>query len=106
MVGSRETSDPTSVDVRMYADPDTFQSTKPLLYADCEGLHGGEQIPRAGRLGYQSMRRHAVAGGKTWFLDWANTDDKRRRSYTVSQLYPRLLYTFSDVVIFVTTNRR
>lgn len=101
VVGSRETSDPTSVDVRMYADPDTFRSTKPLLYADCEGLHGGEQLPRAGRPGY---RRQAI--GRTWFLEWANTDEKRRRSYTVSQLYPRLLYAFSDVVIFVTTNRR
>jgi hypothetical protein len=90
----------------MYADPSTFATNTPLLYADCEGLAGGEQIPRAGRLGHEEHRRKAVNGGALRFLRWAKTPEQRRRSYTVAELYPRLLYTFSDVVVFVTTNKR
>src|SRR3569833_1887894 len=37
---------PTTGDVHLYADPDSLHSKAPLLYADCEGLDGGEAIPR------------------------------------------------------------
>lgn len=30
----------------------------------------------------------------------------RKREFAVSQLYPRVLYTFSDVVVFVLRNPR
>ncbi|KAI4641434.1 uncharacterized protein J4E78_010406 [Alternaria triticimaculans] len=36
---------PTSADVHLYADPMSTDSRTPLLYADCEGLEGGENPP-------------------------------------------------------------
>jgi hypothetical protein len=36
---------PTSSDVHLYCDPDTLDSPRPLLFADCEGLMGGDQEP-------------------------------------------------------------
>jgi hypothetical protein len=106
VVGPRETSDPTSVDVHMYADPDTFGEAEPLLFADCEGLSGGERVPRGGRAGREGQRREPLAGGNMRTLWWADTPERSRRKTIVSVLYPRLLYTFSDAVIFVTPNRR
>jgi hypothetical protein len=99
-------SQPTSADVHMYADPSTFDSKTPLLYADCEGLGGGEQIPRAVQSRDRVQRRKAIAGGTKRFLQWADVSERRQRSFIVSQLYPRLLYTFSDVIIFVVTNKK
>lgn len=106
IVGPREATDPTSADVRMYADPHTFWSTKPILYADCEGLHGGEHRPRGARREEEGLQPYSISGANMWPLAWARTHEKCKRSYTVAELYPRLLYTFSDVVVFVTTNRR
>lgn len=37
---------------------------------------------------------------------WAVTPETKKREYAVTQLYPRLLYTFSDVVVFVLRNPR
>ena len=37
---------------------------------------------------------------------WATTAKKSSRSYHVRNLYPRLLYTFSDVTVFVMKNAR
>ena len=39
-------------------------------------------------------------------ITWANTEEKRSRQFAVTNLYPRLLYTFSDVVVFVLKNAR
>jgi hypothetical protein len=33
--------------VHLYLDPSTFLSEAPILYADCEGLDGGERLPLA-----------------------------------------------------------
>jgi len=38
---------PTSDDVHLYFDPSTTLSEAPILYADCEGLGGGEREPLA-----------------------------------------------------------
>lgn len=47
-VGSqKDDKSPTSGDVHLYADPDTAYCPQPLLYADCEGLNGGEKAPQA-----------------------------------------------------------
>ncbi|CAO2647539.1 Nn.00g084610.m01.CDS01 [Neocucurbitaria sp. VM-36] len=67
---------PTSGDVHLYSDPSTYVSEYPMLFADCEGLEGGENTPIK-----KSKRQHAV-----------------------TELYPRLLYTFSDVIVFVLRN--
>ena len=36
---------PTTGDVHLYADPGTGDTSKPILFADCEGMAGGEGAP-------------------------------------------------------------
>src|SRR5436305_12256271 len=38
---------PTSGDVHLYIDPQSAFSDLPMLYADCEGLEGGEVPPQS-----------------------------------------------------------
>lgn len=100
---------PTSADVHLYADPDTFEGQRPMLYADCEGLDAGEESPFAitsKRNRLREERRKIVdrISGQPRRLEWANTDRKQTRHFAVRELYPRLLYTFSDVVCFVLRN--
>lgn len=107
IVASRQDTMATSVDVHLYPDPETFLESRSILYADCEGLNAGEVPPRASqRSRWGETRRYAISGGRIRYLDWADSDERRTRSFTVSELYPRLLYTFSDVVVFVLRNTR
>jgi len=101
----------TSSDIHLYLDPLTAGDEGPLLLADSEGLDGGDPI---------SLR--ALDGEAVWQEDWEtseailrnyklgnigwSTGYKRDRSYIVSHLYPRFLYTFSDVICFVTEKSR
>ncbi|KAH9898942.1 hypothetical protein F4778DRAFT_178322 [Xylariomycetidae sp. FL2044] len=118
----------TTGDVHLYADPSSLKSTSPLLFVDCEGLNGGEGVPkqlrnRALDLGIsgqtsrqQKYRSHIPDSpapipshrryGSTRSIAWAETPQTKKREFTVAQLYPRILYTFSDVVIFVLRNPR
>jgi len=101
---------PTSGDVHLYADPATHGEQLPILYADCEGFEGGERTP----LGARSRRRAGsdptrdepskLAHVHARPIQWANTEESRQREYAVTALYPRLLYTFSDCVVFVLRN--
>ncbi|KAK5175711.1 uncharacterized protein LTR77_000850 [Saxophila tyrrhenica] len=101
---------PTSGDVHLYADPATHSEQLPILYADCEGFEGGERTP----LGARSRRRaksdpsrdepSKLAHVHARPIQWANTEESRQREYAVTALYPRLLYTFSDCVVFVLRN--
>lgn len=101
---------PTSGDVHLYADPATHAEVLPILYADCEGFEGGERLP----LGARSRKRAGsdpytretsrLANVNSRVIEWANTDETRQREFAVRELYPRLLYTFSDVVVFVLRN--
>ncbi|KAK6535567.1 hypothetical protein TWF694_002021 [Orbilia ellipsospora] len=123
---------PTSGDVHLFCDPHTCKpdSDRPILYADCEGLEGGERTP----LGSRTLKREKIQKKLSKLSDpkrsrdqdpkqeikpsfsrrsrtnhqsserelkWANSDMTRRREFVVSELYPRILYTFSDVVVFV-----
>jgi hypothetical protein len=108
VVGPRIGAIPTSADVHLYPDPLTFNTPAPLLYADCEGLDAGDVPPRATtfRRSRRDVRREIISGGRKRYLEWADTDEKRSRRFTVAELYPRLLYTFSDVVVFVLKNAR
>lgn len=45
-----------------------------------------------------------LAQSRSLPIEWANTEESRQREYAVRELYPRLLYTFSDVVVFVLRN--
>lgn len=117
---------PTSGDVHLYSDPSTYSTEYPLLYADCEGLEGGENTPMAAQyrnsatapqrekgredfpLGEHRRRRKVTKSFHSTQRDikWANSPDKLKRQYAVTELYPRLLYTFSDVIVFVLRNAK
>jgi hypothetical protein len=99
---------PTSGDVHLYIDPQTAFSDLPMLYADCEGLEGGEVPPRA-----KTIKRMLKQSPKTVYHGTARemkvpTDKSQTglREYAVRNVYPRLLYTFSDVIVFVLKNTR
>ncbi|PQE03570.1 patatin-like serine protein [Rutstroemia sp. NJR-2017a BVV2] len=123
VTGSINDNIPTSGDVHLYSDPITHNSSQPMLYADCEGLNGGENVPRGARCKVrdeaappaarsqssnndQNFRKklQKVAHSSQRDLAWAVNPETRKREYAVTQLYPRLLYTFSDVVVFVLRN--
>jgi energy-coupling factor transporter ATP-binding protein EcfA2 len=109
---------PTSEDVHLYFDPSTCLSDAPILYADCEGLDGGEREPLAAafRRKRNSVEAERGSDGETSSfrtqysskreLQWAKSQTERTRHFAVSRFYPRLLFTFSDVVIFVHRNPR
>ena len=122
VVGSVNHSVPTSGDVHLYSDPRTYVTDFPILYADCEGLEGGEIEPmaaqakrdmnlvhslghnkRAGSFQKRFRKKHRSSQRE---ITWATTPEKRSRQYSVMNLYPRLLYTFSDVCVFVLKNSR
>lgn len=123
VVGSVSHSDtPTSGDVHLYYDPKSSDGEHPVLYADCEGLDGGEREPigarsrnrpRQSEAEHQKRRttsfaRHIRRMHNTSEREilWATTEETRSREYHVRNLYPRLLYTFSDVIVFVMKNPR
>lgn len=111
--GSVNDNMPVSAGVHLYADPRNIMTDAPVLYADCEGLEGGESNPKADTIKVQDralenreryVRRSNVVSRK---LAWALGDKKKsKREYVVTELYPRLLYTFSDVVVFVLRNSK
>lgn len=112
VVGSINDDGPTSGDVHLYADPGTSHTNRPILYADCEGLQGRESLPGAARSARNREMPSALRRkvGRTQAsssnIQWANSPETRKREFAVMQLYPRLLYTFSDVVVFVLRNTR
>lgn len=104
---------PTSGDVHLYADPASFSTERPILYADCEGLEGGETVPygsqsrsRSGSGSKKNKKLQKVMNTRPRIIAWANDEKTRKREYAVTELYPRLLYTFSDVVVFVLRNAK
>ena len=121
VVGSVNDNIPVSADVHLYADPHTVSTDAPLLYADCEGLEGGESLPKTmqdrdqesglarGSIFISSpgirekiIKKHNKVSRK---ISWAMGDkEKSKREYAVTELYPKILYTFSDVVVFVLRN--
>lgn len=125
LVGSVNDNIPVSADVHLYADPETFLTDIPLLYADCEGLEGGESPPKSvlykmrdsvlenglphkipseyGSREHEklSRKRNKVSRKISWAL---GDKEKSKREFAVTELYPKLLYTFSDVVVFVLRN--
>ena len=49
VVGAAGLDLPTSGDLHLYSDPQTSKSDNPTLFADCEGLEGGERVPLGAR---------------------------------------------------------
>ncbi|KAL3429839.1 hypothetical protein BDV09DRAFT_202723 [Aspergillus tetrazonus] len=108
VVGSATNQElPTSGDVHLYSDPVSWATETPILYADSPGI----KIRKVGR----RIANHAVPdhfeikarhNTTTRDLLWATTEKTKSREYIVRNLYPRLLYTFSDTIVFVTKNPR
>ena len=116
VVGSPDDNVPVSSDVHLYGEPNTFVSKYPMFYADCEGLAGGQTPPRAESL--RARKELNETDGRA--LDakelrlkmrprtprkilWPTSNKQQyEREFAVTQLYPRLLYTFSDVIVFIT----
>jgi hypothetical protein len=107
---------PTSTDVHLYSDPLTAISEAPLLYVDSEGLDGGEREPleatfRKRQSSIAQTQNSEESSFKARYssertLVWTDTPTRRTRHFAVSNLYPRLLFTFSDVIVFVLRNPR
>jgi hypothetical protein len=117
VVGISGHDTPTSEDVHLYLDPSTAGSAAPVLYADCEGLDGGERESVAARFGKerQILMAKTQENEESSFrarysservLAWTYSPTQRTRDFAVSNLYPRLLFTFSDVIVFVLRNPR
>ena len=120
VVGSLQARNcPTSGDVHLYSDPRTCTTAHPILYADCEGLEGGEIEPTAIlrkasvneafariRRPKQPKKPRKAHYGSERQITWATTAELKSRMFAVTNLYPRFLYTFSDVVVFVLHNGR
>jgi hypothetical protein len=125
VVGKESKDQPTSADVHLYSDPKTFLSAEPILYADSEGMRGGERAPLALSIIHDAYRErvagHKVHEGSKSSRRWAATrkrliewlqsngpeyEKKIRREYAVTEMYPRILYAFSDVIVFVMRNAR
>ena len=115
VIGPTGSDIPTSGDIHLYIDPQSSCSQRPILYADCEGLDGGERPPLAARIhrnedakgndrGAKAAQPHLPISERE--LTWATTRAKRTRAFAVSQMYPRLLYTFSDTIVFVLKNSK
>jgi len=108
---------PTSEDVHLYSDPSTYFLDNPLLYSDCEGLDGGEREPIKSRFRRPKLEPQDENGANEEYnggtrynsvreLMWADTPERRSRQFAVANLYPRLLFTFSDTIVFVLKNPR
>lgn len=109
---------PTSEDVHLYADPLTAGLENPILFADSEGLDGGEREPLAASLRKTREREEAesLASESDYSSPhrthterevlWMDSKTKRTRQFAATQLYPRILFAFSDVVVFVHRNPR
>lgn len=117
VVGSVGKDVPTSGDIHLYLDPYTANSEAPILYADCEGLEGGEREPLGAWKSTKDRKTSDQAGSisqnfrhlqhtSAREITWATTNERRNRGFAVTNLYPRLLYTFSDVIVFVLKNPR
>ena len=110
VVGASGVSVPTSEDVHLYLDPLTSTTEAPTFFADCEGLQGGEREPLGAK--FRRTRKKAIKTARTPLpifereVTWASNTHLASREFAVTNLYPRLLYTFSNVIVFVLKNPR
>ncbi|ETI24750.1 hypothetical protein G647_04120 [Cladophialophora carrionii CBS 160.54] len=123
VIGRSSCTLPTSADVHLYISPETRFSKRPILYADCEGFEGGERSPIAitalspetkdpSSSGNGSRRPDVLrkmSQGTQRLLKWASHNSQAyeqtsKRAYAVSEMYPRIFYAFSDIIVFVLDN--
>lgn len=88
---------PTTCDVHLYPDQGTCEMRVPLLFADCEGLDGADREPAS----IKWQRSKNMTTRTTRDIDWAKKASGLKREDLVVDLFAKVLYTFSDVVVFV-----
>lgn len=83
--------------LNFYKEPITIKRDRPLVFIDSEGFQGGAKL--------SGLREgsNLDAFVRTRSIEWADTKTQEREPI-VEKLYPRLLYTFSDCLVFVTRN--
>ncbi|RPA78867.1 FabD/lysophospholipase-like protein [Ascobolus immersus RN42] len=128
--GSINNSDvPSSGDVHVYGDPRSRHSEIPILFADCEGIEGGNRDPVA-EIAWRGVYKKFKDGATELLSDRLthictpviqqyhdNPPAERKitqrsgtvqwtRSLFVSQIYPRFLFPFSDTIVFIVKNAK
>jgi len=58
------------------------------------------------RLTKTNMKRWRFSREVSRPIHWIDAPEKDKREFAVSQFYPRILYTFSDVIVFILQNTR
>ncbi|KAH6848113.1 hypothetical protein B0I37DRAFT_376721 [Chaetomium sp. MPI-CAGE-AT-0009] len=118
IVGPGGSHHPTSEDVHLYLHPRTAQTARPIMMVDCEGLDGGELDPAGAKFRFKRRKEEEKKAmeDKDYFkalricseyeLQWSFGDGGKTRGFAVTHLYPRLIYAFSDVIVFVLHNAR
>ncbi|KAK1752635.1 hypothetical protein QBC47DRAFT_389002 [Echria macrotheca] len=117
VVGRPQTTLPTSGDVHLYRDPilEASEISSPVFYADGEGTGGGQQETQAHRHqrgayavysrltgDFGEIRRWAEASFGFLSRGFRRTiSTTYEREEAVKEIFPRLLYNFSDVIVHV-----
>jgi hypothetical protein len=120
VVGDNSTI-PTSADIHLYHDSigDANTPEIPLLFADCEGFDGANQSSAATIVAetrkaiknkehsedVETLVSSLIQATKRIFkrtLGWFQSVNSRRQD-ALELLFPRLLYIFSDVIVYVIT---
>ncbi|CAM1501617.1 Fc.00g036010.m01.CDS01 [Cosmosporella sp. VM-42] len=115
VVGDSVSNQSTSSNVHLYADPETFFDENPILYADCEGMDGDEvptemkkTLANAEDSGDPLPHASQASGLDSQDIVWekkpGNGSVWTRKEITKT-LFPRILYIFSDVVVFIPFNK-
>ncbi|RPA84531.1 hypothetical protein BJ508DRAFT_323445 [Ascobolus immersus RN42] len=108
---------PSSGDVHLYVDPWSINTHIPILLVDCEGINGGNREPIAEATWRENLKRgnsdrhvKRIKNNLPLEVDRifnsADKKERRTRQFAVEQVYPRILYAFSDTVVFVTQNAK
>ncbi|KAK8925538.1 Phospholipase A I [Metarhizium anisopliae] len=100
VIGLPSSSLPTSGNVHLYRDytVDSLDKSSPLLYVDCEGFKG------SGRGEFEEALKKEQDQGiisRSYNFVRRKLSGMTRRDYAVQELFPRLLYNFSDTVVYV-----
>ncbi|KAI1090318.1 hypothetical protein F5B19DRAFT_463449 [Rostrohypoxylon terebratum] len=114
VVGDRGGFSSTSADVHLYSDPITIDTSCPMIYADCEGMQGNSDPSAAQhQRETESDQDQRALVPQQWLNEFkpikvqlAGKNSAEGRENFTSNLYPRLLYIFSDVIIYVLQNTR
>ncbi|KAG9566776.1 hypothetical protein KCU71_g1929, partial [Aureobasidium melanogenum] len=104
VVGTQaESNSPTSGDIHLYQEPSTAQTLSPIFFADCEGINGGDGVPTgaAGTAQQSTSTFQKLRHGLRYTF---SSKGSSGRNSIVKDIYPRIMYTFSDVAVFVMTN--